>query len=170
MQVEAPSSPAWTSFLTRTPSTSAVALDAAAAHAGDAPPLPMPSNPSALAKDAGVDHFKRGEYIEALQAFEAAVHVDESNWQAWNNLAVVCLSEGKYSDALQAAEASLKVNALGGKAQCLRSISLAELGRQVEALDGLRDTIASTSDPDVRRHARLAQRKVELELALRGAG
>lgn len=74
----------------------------------------VPASPSVVAKDIGVEHFKRGAFHEAYQCFTRAVAADDTNWQAWNNLVLVCLSAGRNDEALGAADSSLRAHPTGG--------------------------------------------------------
>ena len=136
----------------------------------EAAPGSAPSVASSAAKERGNAHFRRGELEQAQQKYEDAVRHDNSNVQAWANLALSCLSRGRHEDALSAASVACQLQPSAGKAQALRGLALAELGQPHAALQTLVQARASRYNRQVRKHAALVHKKLEIQVAIGSSG
>ena len=127
----------------RSPRTSRVALVLLIATFGFMAAFLVPApvsgdSPSEIAVSyiqKGDDLTLREQYIEALEAYEAAVASDPYNSIAWNKLGVAHMNTGRYQDAVFAFEKAITIDPFYPEAWNNMGDSLAKLERYDDAIN-----------------------------------
>ena len=117
------------------------------AEAEVAPPTPAPA-PALVAQraahqgsraeaeqilQAGLDHYDRGEYEMALEAYNEAIQADPTFAMAYNNLGMVMIDLERYQDAMNALYESIRHDANYGEAYNNLGFVLRRLGNNLDA-------------------------------------
>lgn len=74
------------------------------------PPVFTPAAPAPTAEqhyNEGLEHAKRGNWLRATWAYEAAIKRREAFPEAWNGLGYALRQRGKYADAVKAYDRAL---------------------------------------------------------------
>lgn len=88
-------------------------LVAGVAVADMSPPTPVPAArpPAAVTAESryneGLEAHKRGDYVGAVRAFEAAIKIRQAFPEAWNGLGFALRQQKKYPEAVKAYERAL---------------------------------------------------------------
>lgn len=93
-----------------------------------------PSEIAASYIQTGDDLTLRKQYLEALEAYEAAVASDPYNSIAWNKLGIAHMNTGRYQDAVTAFEKALTIDPFYPEAWNNKGDSLAKLGEYEDAI------------------------------------
>jgi len=93
-----------------------------------------PSEVAASSIQKGDDLTLKKQYIEALEAYEAAVASDPYNSIAWNKLGIAHMNTGRYQDAVTAFEKALAIDPFYPEAWNNKGDSLVKLGEYEAAI------------------------------------
>lgn len=93
-----------------------------------------PSEVAASCIQKGDDLTLKKQYIEALEAYEAAVASDPYNSIAWNKLGIAHMNTGRYQDAVTAFEKALAIDPFYPEAWNNKGDSLVKLGEYEDAI------------------------------------
>jgi tetratricopeptide (TPR) repeat protein len=93
-----------------------------------------PSEIAASYIQKGDDLTLKKQYIEALEAYEAAVASDPYNSIAWNKLGIAHMNTGRYQDAVTAFEKALAIDPFYPEAWNNKGDSLVKLGEYEDAI------------------------------------
>lgn len=93
-----------------------------------------PSEVAASYVQKGDDLTLQKQYIEALEAYEAAVASDPYNSIAWNKLGIAHMNTGRFQDAVTAFEKALTIDPFFPEAWNNKGDSLVKLGKYEEAI------------------------------------
>ncbi|MCE5298186.1 MAG: tetratricopeptide repeat protein [Methanoregulaceae archaeon] len=93
-----------------------------------------PSEIAASYIQKGDDLTLKKQYLEALEAYEAAVASDPYNSIAWNKLGIAHMNTGRYQDAVTAFEKALTIDPFYPEAWNNKGDSLLKLGEYDDAI------------------------------------
>ena len=77
---------------------------------------------------------EQGQLDEALALFQALLKTDSNNATIWNNIGIIQFRQGKYLAAVNAFGQAADINPQFTNALFNKSLSLVNLGRDIEAL------------------------------------
>ena len=90
---------------------------------------------------------EQGQLDEALAIFQTLIRTDSNNAAIWNNIGLIRFRQGKYLDAVNAFGQAADINPQFTNALFNKSLSLVNLGKDIEALRAL-DKVLKLSPHD----------------------
>ena len=109
------------------------------------------------ANEAGVEHLRRSEFIDAIAAFRKAVEIDPKLVRAWNNLGSALAQAGDMQDSVDAFKRAVALSPEDLQLRMNLGIALRAMGDADAALEQFRLVARErASDPEVHQQLGLA--------------
>ncbi len=86
--------------------------------------------------------YRQGNYSGAIEAYDKAIAMDQSNDAAWYNKGGIFLELGRYEEAIEAYNKTTSINPNDFSAWSNKGLAFSKLGRYEEAIEAYNKTIA----------------------------